>query len=504
MRERTEMSRGRGGRLARGRSDVHAPRSSSEIFTLRGPGGVVIPPIVPRRPPVPPHSTRERRQRMVRTPPGGVESGAMQRSPARRARRNRPARPSRSGPRNGASVGSVTDPDFGADLGPELETAMAAHRREVEAIAAGPWPPGFADTIAALEAAGDRLHRAEQLLDDASSARSTAAIRALDAQMRPRLAAHRDAVALDARVVARIEDLFGRRDALAPGAGERWVRGRPRRGAVRGGATLGEPEQARVRAINQRLAALAAEFRRRLLAETDALALHVTDAAELDGLPAPMADAARRAAGTDGGFRLALALPSVQPALEYLHDRAVRERLWRASVARGRRGGPDDNRPVVAEIAALRAERAGLLGFGSHAEYAIAEQTAGSLAAVDDLLGEVGAAAADAARADGERHAAALRADGHAGPLQPWDWPYYAARERLERHALDETRVREHFVLDRVLRDGAFALAGRLYGLRFEELVDAPRPHPDVAVFDVRDEDGAERGRLYVDPFPRD
>jgi peptidyl-dipeptidase Dcp len=230
----------------------------------------------------------------------------------------------------------------------------------------------------------------------------------------------------------------------------------------------------------------------------------VADAADLDGLPEAMADAARRAAGDDGGFRLALALPSVQPALENLHDRAVREQLWRASIARGRRGGPDDNRPVVAEIAALRAERAGLLGFGSHAEYAIADQTAGSLAAVDDLLGEVGAAAADAARADGERHAAALRADGHGGPLEPWDWPYYAARERLERHALDETRLREHFVLDRVLRDGAFGLAGRLYGLRFEELVDAPRPHPDVAVFDVRDEDGGERGRMYVDAFARE
>src|SRR3954452_15007937 len=288
MRERTEMSRGRGGRLARGRSDVHAPRSSSEIFTLRGPGGVVIPPIVPRRPPVPPHSTRERRQRMVRTPPGGVESGAMQRSPARRARRNRPARPSRSGPRNGASVGSVTDPDFGGDLGPELETAMAAQRREVEGIPAGPWPRGFADTIPALEASGDRLHRAERLLDDASAARSTPEIRALDAELRPRLAAHRDAVALEPRIVARVGDLFARRDALVLGAEERCVLERRHRDAIRAGAALGEPQQARLRAINERLAALTAEFRRRLLDETRALALHVTDAAQLDGLPAPM------------------------------------------------------------------------------------------------------------------------------------------------------------------------------------------------------------------------
>jgi len=401
-------------------------------------------------------------------------------------------------------VGSVTDPDFGADLGPELETAMAAHRREVEAIAAGPWPPGFADTIAALEASGDRLHRAERLLDDASAARSTPEIRALDAELRPRMAAHRDAVALEPRIVARVGDLFARRDALVLGAEERCVLERRHRDAIRAGAALGEPQQARLRAINERLAALTAEFRRRLLDETRALALHVTDAAQLDGLPEPMRDAARRAAGDDGGFRLTLALPSAQPALEHLHDRSLRERLWRASVARGRRGGPNDNRPVVAEIAALRAERAGLLGFGSHAEYAIAEQTAGSLEAVDRLLDEVGAAPADAARADGRRHAAALRADGHAGPLEPWDWPYYAARERLERHAVDERRLREHFVLDGVLRDGVFELAKQLYGLRFEPCGDAARPHPDVAVFDVRDEDGGERGRLYVDAFARE
>jgi peptidyl-dipeptidase Dcp len=401
-------------------------------------------------------------------------------------------------------VAAVTEADFGIDLESELEAAIAEHRAEVEAIAAGPWPPAFDDTIGALEASGDRLLRAERLLEDASSTRSTPEIRALDARMRPRLADHRDAVALEPRVVARIADLHARRERLGLGAEERCVLERRHRDAVRAGATLRAAEQERLRAVNARVAALQAEFRRRLLEETRALALPVSDEADLRGLPEPLLEAARRAAGDGDGFRLELALPSAQPALDHLHDRTVRERLWRASVARGRRGGPGDNRPIVAELAALRAGRAGLLGFGSHAEYAIAEQTAGSLAAVDRLLAEVGAVAADAARADGERHAAALRADGHAGPLQPWDWPYYAARERLERHALDETRLREHFVLDRVLRDGAFALAGRLYGLRFEPRPDAARPHRDVAVFDVHDEDGGERGRLYVDAFARE
>ena len=197
-------------------------------------------------------------------------------------------------------------------------------------------------------------------------------------------------------------------------------------------------------------------------------------------------------------------LPSAQPALEHLHDRALRERLYRASIARGRRGGPHDNRAVVWEITALRAERAGLLGFASHAQFELADQTAGSVAVVLDMLTSVGSAAARKARAETQRHTTALRADGHDGPLEPWDWPYYAARERRARHAVDEARLQELFVLQRVIGDGMFALAADLYGLTFSARDDLPRPHPDVLVFDVADADGSDRGLLYLDLFARD
>lgn len=398
--------------------------------------------------------------------------------------------------------------DFDAPLRPELEAGMAEHRAEVEAIAAGPWPPTFDDTIAALERSGRRLHLAERLLGDASATRSTPEIRALEAEMLPRLAAHRDAVALDPRVFARIADLAARRDALRLDAEQACVLDRYHRDVVRAGATLPASDQARLRAINQRLSALTAAFRANLHAETAALAVPVATAAELGGLPDSLVDAAARAAREDGGpgegWLLRHALPSAQPVLEHLHDRALRERVHRASVARGRRGGPHDNRAVVAEIAALRAERAGLLGFASHAEFEIAEQTAGSVEAVMALLREVGAAAAAAARTEAERHTAALHADGHAGPLQPWDWPYYAARERRARHAVDEGRLEAYFVLDAVLRDGLFGVARDLYGLEFTVRDDLPRPHPDVRVWAVTDARGADRGELYVDAFARE
>lgn len=394
-------------------------------------------------------------------------------------------------------------PDFGLDLGPELEAGMAEHRAEIEAIAAGPWPPTFADTIDALERAGGRLHLAEQLFADTSDTRSTPAVRALEAEMLPRLAAHRDAVGLDPRVFARIADLVARRDELELDAEQACVLDRYHRDLVRAGATLGEADQARLREVNARLSALTAQFRRNLHEETAALGVRVQTAAELDGLPQSMVDAAARAADHDG-FVLKLSLPSAQPALEHLHDRALRERLWRASVTRGRRGGEHDNRATVAEIAALRAERAGLLGFGSHAEYVIAEQTAGSVDAVVELLTTVGAAASTAARAEAERHTAALHADGHHGPLEPWDWPYYAARERRARHAVDEARLQQFFVLDRVIGDGLFAVAEALYGLAFVARDDLPRPDPDVRVWAVTDTDGSDRGLLYLDPFARD
>src|SRR4051812_30492201 len=378
---------------------------------------------------------------------------------------------------------------------------MAEHRAEVDAIADGPWPPTFEDTIAALERAGARLHLAENLLGYLGSAQSTPDVLALEGEMLPRLAAHHDAVALDRRVFARIADLAARRDELSLDEEQAAVLERYHRDLVRAGATLDDDAAARLREINERLSVLTATFRTNVIAETDALGVRVETAAELDGLPAPLVDAAEQG---DGGYVLRLALPSAQPALEHLHDRALRRRLYEAAVARGRRGGPHDNRGVVSEMVTLRAERAGLLGFGSHAEYALAEQTAESVAVVTDMLAAVGNAAATAAHAEAERHTAALHADGHDGPLEPWDWPYYAARERRARHGVDDARLQEFFELDRVVHDGLFPLAADLYGLAFAPRDDVALPHPDARAWAVTGADGSDRGILYLDPYARD
>jgi peptidyl-dipeptidase Dcp len=392
---------------------------------------------------------------------------------------------------------------FDTPLEPELEAAMADHLAEVEAIAAAPWPPSFEDTIAALERAGQRLHVAEHMFDDAASTRSNPALRELEVRLRPRLTAHHDAILFDARLFERIADLAARADELGLDAEQAAVLERYNRDAVRAGATLAAPGQARLKAINERLSSLSATFRANLYEETDALAVRVRDAARLDGLPAQLLAAAERD-GEGDGWLLKLALPSTQPALEHLHDRGLREELYRAAVARCRRGGAHDNRPVVAEIAALRAERAGLLGFGSHAEYEVADQTARSVQAVRELLTAIGSAASAAAREECARHTAALHADGHTGPLEPWDWPYYDARERRARHGVDDAQLQQFFALDRVIADGLFALAHELYGLTFELRADVERGHPDVRVWAVSDDGGGDRGLLFLDPFARD
>ncbi|MGH8992256.1 MAG: M3 family metallopeptidase, partial [Acidimicrobiia bacterium] len=200
-------------------------------------------------------------------------------------------------------------PDFGVDLRAELEAGMAEHRAEVDRIAAGPWPPTFEDTIDALERAGGRLHLAQRLFEETSAALSTPAFRDLEAELLPRLAAHRDAIGLDPRIFARITDLVARCPELDLDAERACVLDRYHRDLLRAGATLDPPGQARLRAINERLSALTARFRTNLHEETAALAVRVATEAELDGLPQPMVDAARRAAGGDG-FVLKLSLPA--------------------------------------------------------------------------------------------------------------------------------------------------------------------------------------------------
>jgi peptidyl-dipeptidase Dcp len=389
---------------------------------------------------------------------------------------------------------------------PAFEAGMAEHGAQVEAIATAPDAPTFVNTVEALECSGRLLDRVAAVFFNLTSSHVEPALADLEAEMAPLLAAHADAVRLDPRLYARLAAVHEARDGLALDAEQRRLLERYHLDLVRAGAALDEASQQRLRAINAELSTLAAEFKRRLLADTTELALHLTDVAELDGLSDGELAAASEAAATRGldGYLITLALPTAQPALARLRNRAVRQRLHTASVTRGLRGTANDTRELLTRTVALRAERAGLLGYADHAAYVVADQTAGSLDAVTTMLGGLVAPAVANAMTEAAVLEALLVADGEIAPLQPWDWAHYADRVRRDRYQVDTAALRPYFELRRLVEDGVFYAANALYGLGFARRFDLAAYHPDVETYDVTGPDGAPLGLFLADWYARD
>ncbi|WP_273651286.1 M3 family metallopeptidase [Cellulomonas fimi] len=390
---------------------------------------------------------------------------------------------------------------------PALLVGMAEHRAEVEAIAADPAEPTVENTLVALERAGRLLHRAAVAFYNQASSDSTPGLDAIEEEVAPLLAAHRDAIYLDGRLFARVETLAGQAAAgeLDLPDDAAWLLHRTHTAFVRAGVRLDGDAQARLRELNAEISALDATFGRELLAATNDAAVLVTDEAELDGLPDDARAAAAHAAtegGHDGAWLIELRLPTQQPTLAVLRDRGLRERVMRASLTRGA-GGEHDTRPALLGLARLRAERARLLGYQHHADYVAQDATAGSADAVADLLARLAPVAVANAREEAVALQEALERDHPGATLEPWDWAYYAEQVRQERRALDDTRLRPYLELERVLADGVFRAANALYGLTFAERHDLTGYHPDVRVFEVFDADGSGLGLFLGDFWTR-
>jgi len=395
---------------------------------------------------------------------------------------------------------------------PAFEAGMAGQRDEMAVITGTRTDPTFSDTVEALERSGALLSRARHVLDTVADSASTPGLRALEAELAPRLAAHQDALLLDPVLFGRLDSLWGQRDSLGLDPEQLAVLHRHRTDRVRAGAGLDAAGQDRLRALNTELAGLQTAFRATLAEQTNALAVHVTDGARLAGLGADDLAAAASAAAERGvdGWVLPLVLPTGQPALAHLHDRALREQLHRAATTRGLRGDAFDTRALLTRTAAARAERARLLGSPTHADWVIADQTAGSAEAVLAVLGPLAPAAAANALAEQRDLQAAMAADGVDGPLQAWDWAYYAERtaDGRDTHSTadptDTTVLRDHLEMDSVYTDGVFAAATALYGVSFAERHDLPTHHQDVRVFEVTDAGGSARALFLLDPFARE
>ncbi|GAB2450131.1 M3 family metallopeptidase [Streptosporangium sandarakinum] len=366
---------------------------------------------------------------------------------------------------------------------PAFEHGMAEQLREVDAIVADPAAPTFANTVEALERSGQVLKRTAIVFFSVASSHATDAVREIEKEIAPRLTKHGDAIHLNRALYARLKQV------VTDDPEEAWLLEKYRVDFVRAGADLSEAEQERLSELNEELSTLGTAFSQNLLAATTASALVVEDAKELDGL----SETALKAIEKDGKYVLPLLNFTNQPALAELTDRETRRRLYELSTGRA-----PENFGLAAKMAALRAERAALLGYPNHAAYSVADQTAKTTDAVEEMLGKlVGPAVANA-----RREAEAL--SEQAGfPIEPWDWSFYAEKVRKARYDFDGSELRPYFELDRVLRDGVFHAAGELYGLRFAERDDLRGYHPDVRVFEVSDADGSELGLFVFDPYAR-
>ena len=390
--------------------------------------------------------------------------------------------------------------------GPAFEQGMAEQIAEVEAIAALTAAPTFENTIVALERSGRLLNRVATTFFALSSAHTSDALDEIRSEVAPQLAAHNDRILLNGALFARVAALHAERSALGLDAESIRLIEKYHEDFVRAGAELDEAGKERMRAINADLASLETRFMRNVLDEVNASAVAVDSRDALAGLPDDQVAAAEEAAaarGLDGQFVIPLLNTSGQPALASLDDRALRERITRASLARGSQGGEYDNREVITTMARLRAERAAMLGYPNHAAYILEAQTAQTVDAVNDRLASLAPPAVANARREAADLEAMAAAEGDAIELAAWDWSYYTEKVRADRYAFDASELRPYFEIDSVLEKGVFFAATRLYGLTFEERPALPTYHPDVRIWEVFDADGSPLGLFLGDFYAR-
>ncbi|MDM8084260.1 M3 family metallopeptidase [Cellulomonas cellasea] len=392
---------------------------------------------------------------------------------------------------------------------PAMLAGMAQQRAEIEQIATDPAAPTPENTLEALERSGRLLHRAATAFFNQSSSDSTPGLEAIEEEVAPLLAAHADALYLDARIFARLEALHQAVESgdltLEPDTA--WLLHRQRTAFIRAGIGLDAESQDQLRALNAEITSLETAFGRKLLAGANVAAVLVTDERELDGLSSDARAAAAQAAtdrGHEGAWLIELQLPTQQAPLAVLRDRALRERLHTASVTRGATGDDHDTRATVLALVRLRAERARLLGYEHHAAYIAEDATAKTSAAATGILTQLAPAAVANARAEAADLQAALERDVPGAELEAWDWAYYAEQVRKERRSLDDSLLRPYLELERVLHDGVFRAATELYGIRFTERADLKGYHPDVRVFEVFEEDGTALGLFLGDFWTRE
>lgn len=393
-----------------------------------------------------------------------------------------------------------------SDYQPAIEEGMKQHLVEIEAIANNPESPTFANTIVPMERSGELLTRAAKVFFNLTQSNTNDTLDKINGVEAPKLAAHQDAVYLNARLFSRVKAIYDQRNALGLDPEGKYLVERYYRNFVRAGSELSESDKTTLRALNQEESKLQTQFHDKVLADTNASAIIVDNMADLAGLSdGDIAAAAERAKERklDGKWVLTLQNTTQQPALSTLANRDLRQRLLKASVNRGSHGGDNDTKAVVERLAQERAQRAKLLGYPTFAAYVLDDQMAKTPRAAEKLLTDLVPASTAKARAEAAKMQAIVDRQHGDFRLNAADWEFYSEQVRKAEYDLDESQERPYFELDRVLHDGVFFAAHQLYGLTFKERKDIPVYQPDVRVFEVFDADGKSLALFYGDYFSR-
>jgi len=394
-----------------------------------------------------------------------------------------------------------------ADFEPAFAEGMRQESAEMATIAAQSAAPTFDNTIIPLERAGRMLERVQAVFGLLTQANTNDTLQRIRTLMAPRLSAHSDSINMNPALFARLKAIYDQRESEGLTPVQKELVERYYRNFVRAGAQLSDADKARLRAINQESSKLSTEFARKVLSGTRDNALVVDTRAELDGLSegeiAAAAEAAQRR-GLAGKFVIPLQNTTQQPAQASLKNRAVRQRLFDLSVMRNDRGDSNDTKAIVQRLEQLREQKASLLGYPTYAAYALENQMARTPDAAIGLLSQLAPPATAKARDEAARMQKLINHLRGGFTLAPWDWQYYTEQVRQADYDIDQAQVKQYLELDRVLKDGVFYAANKLYGITFRERHDLPVWNPDVRVFDVLDTNGTQLAIFYADYFKRD
>ncbi len=394
-----------------------------------------------------------------------------------------------------------------SDYEPAMYAGMKQVLAEVDQIANNPDAPTFDNTIVAMEKTGQLLNRVNLAFNTVSGANTDDTLQQIQADTASDLQATQDAINLNPKLFARYQALYDQRASLKLDTEQAKLLDFYYTEAVLAGAKLSDTDKEQLKKLNGQEADLVAKFQNQLLAATKAGALVIDDKAELAGLNDSQIDALSRAAesrGLKGKWVIPLQNTTQQPLLQFLTDRATREKLFKASWTRAEHGDANDTRATILAIAKVRAEKAKLMGYPNYAAWKLQDQMAKTPEAVDTFLSQLIAASAARAKVEAADIQAMIDKEHGGFKLEPWDWELYSEKVRKAKYDLDDAQVRPYFELDDVLKNGVFYAANQLYGLTFKERHDLPVYQPDVRVFNVYDKDGKQLAIWYCDYFKRD